>query len=241
MRFFRRLKLVSWLGEYSILLLEGFPGGSEVKASACNVGDLGSIPGLERSPGEGNDNPLQYSCLGNPMDGGAWWGHKELSTTKWLHCHFGDIFHHPFKLKTTTYPTLEKSENEVTSKVTFINQPPMFYSSNTKHLSLSFPLLFLPLQPLSLSLPPPFSQSLINFSFLSWTVSQCWLCQYFCWLASHPVGFQSESQERTAPTCSMPSKLLLFPAVLARPTDSPALWEKKKSVETLMCLFITEE
>ena len=51
----------------------GFPGGSEVKASACNVGDLGSVPGSGRSPGEGNGNPLQYSCLENPMDGGAWW------------------------------------------------------------------------------------------------------------------------------------------------------------------------
>ena len=47
--------------------------GAEVKASACNVGDLGSIPGSGRSPGEGNGNPLQYSCLENPMDGGAWW------------------------------------------------------------------------------------------------------------------------------------------------------------------------
>ena len=47
--------------------------GSEVKASACNVGDLGSIPGLGRSPGEGNGNQLQYSCLENPMDRGAWW------------------------------------------------------------------------------------------------------------------------------------------------------------------------
>ena len=45
---------------------------SEVKVSACNAGDLGSIPGSGRSPGEGNDNPLQYSCLENPMDGGAW-------------------------------------------------------------------------------------------------------------------------------------------------------------------------
>ena len=53
--------------------IKGFPGGSEVKASACNVGDLGSIPGLGRSPGEGNCNPLQYSCLENPMDRGAWW------------------------------------------------------------------------------------------------------------------------------------------------------------------------
>ena len=51
----------------------GFPGGSEVKASACNAGDLGLIPGSGRSPGEGNGNPLQYSCLEDPMDGGAWW------------------------------------------------------------------------------------------------------------------------------------------------------------------------
>ena len=50
-----------------------FPGVSEVKASACNVGDLGSIPGSGSSPGEGNGNPLQYSCLENPKDGGAWW------------------------------------------------------------------------------------------------------------------------------------------------------------------------
>ena len=41
--------------------------------SACNAGDLGSIPGQGRSPGEGNGNSLQYSCLENPMDGGAWW------------------------------------------------------------------------------------------------------------------------------------------------------------------------
>ena len=46
--------------------------GSEVKASAWNAGDPSSIPGLERSPGEGNGNPLQYSCLENPMEGGAW-------------------------------------------------------------------------------------------------------------------------------------------------------------------------
>ena len=51
----------------------GFPGGSEVKASASNPGDLGSIPGSGRSSGDGNGNPVQYSCLENPMDGGAWW------------------------------------------------------------------------------------------------------------------------------------------------------------------------
>ena len=53
-------------------LSTGFPGGSEVKASASNAGGPGSIPGLGRSPGEGNGNPLQYSCLENPMDRGAW-------------------------------------------------------------------------------------------------------------------------------------------------------------------------
>ena len=51
----------------------GFLGGSDGKESACNAGDLGSIPGLGRSPGGGHGNPLQYSCLENPMDGGAWW------------------------------------------------------------------------------------------------------------------------------------------------------------------------
>ena len=51
----------------------GFPGGSEVTVSACNAGDLGSVPGSGRSPGEGNGSPLQYSCLQNPMDRGACW------------------------------------------------------------------------------------------------------------------------------------------------------------------------
>ena len=55
------------------MIFRGFSVGTEVKASACNVGDLGSVPGLGRSPGEGNGNPLQYSCLENPMDRGALW------------------------------------------------------------------------------------------------------------------------------------------------------------------------
>ena len=49
-----------------------FPGGLDSKASAYNAGHLGSIPGSGRSPGEGNSNPLQYSCLENPMNGEAW-------------------------------------------------------------------------------------------------------------------------------------------------------------------------
>ena len=77
----------------------GFPGSSNGKESACNVGDLGSIPGLGRSPGEGNGNPLQYSCLGNLMDRGAWWGYspwgcKELDMTEQLSL-FKNIFENP--------------------------------------------------------------------------------------------------------------------------------------------------
>ena len=59
---------------YSLLTVlgnKGFPGGSVVKNLPASAGDLGSIPYLGRPPGEGNDNPVQYSCLGNPMDRGA--------------------------------------------------------------------------------------------------------------------------------------------------------------------------
>ena len=55
------------------MILVGFPSSSDGKASACNAGDQGSIPGSGRSPGKANGNPLQYSCLENSMDGGAWW------------------------------------------------------------------------------------------------------------------------------------------------------------------------
>ena len=54
-------------------ICQDHPGGSEDKESSCNAGDPGSTPGLGRSPGEGNGYPLQYSCLENPMDRGAWW------------------------------------------------------------------------------------------------------------------------------------------------------------------------
>ena len=65
---------VAWHFTDSSLVAQkvGFPGGSHGKASARNAGDLGSIPGSGRSPGAGNGNPLQYSCLGNPTDGGTW-------------------------------------------------------------------------------------------------------------------------------------------------------------------------
>ena len=64
---------------------QGFPDGSDGKASACNAGDPGgSIPGLGRYPGERNGNPLQYSCLGNPMDGGAWQATVHGATLSWI-------------------------------------------------------------------------------------------------------------------------------------------------------------
>ena len=88
---------VIWLGKWALILLSlplvkhrcvsplGFPHSSVGKSSACNAGDLGSVPGLGRSPGEGNSNPLQYSCLENPMDRGVWQatstGSQELDTT----------------------------------------------------------------------------------------------------------------------------------------------------------------
>ena len=56
----------------NILRHLGFPGGTDGKESACKEGDLGSVPGLGRSPGGGHGNPLQYSCLENPLDRGAW-------------------------------------------------------------------------------------------------------------------------------------------------------------------------
>ena len=71
------------LGEIPITSDIGSPGGSEVKVSAFNVGDQGSIPGLGRSPGEGNGNLLQCSCLENPMEGGAWWATVHGITKRW--------------------------------------------------------------------------------------------------------------------------------------------------------------
>ena len=59
-----------------------FPGGTDGKVSAYNAGDLGLIPGSGRSPGEGNGNPLQYSCLENPMDGGTWLDYSPKSRTR---------------------------------------------------------------------------------------------------------------------------------------------------------------
>ena len=81
---------VFWTSSYDLHIM-GFPGGSVVKnppTSAGGAGEVGSSPGWARSPGEGNGNPLQYSCLENPMDRGAWWAAvhgvtKESHTTEY--------------------------------------------------------------------------------------------------------------------------------------------------------------
>ena len=93
----------------------GFPGGSDGKESACNAGDLGSIPGSGRFPGEGNGNPLQYSCLENSMDRGIWGVYSPwvtMSRTELSNQHFTLLVlkHHLFKFppKNTQYFTLKK-------------------------------------------------------------------------------------------------------------------------------------
>ena len=67
----------------TFLIISGFPGGPDGKESTCNAGDLYSIPGLGRSPGEGNGYPLQYSCLGNSMDRGTCWATVLGVTKNW--------------------------------------------------------------------------------------------------------------------------------------------------------------
>ena len=67
----------------SLLFDKGFAGGSAVENPPANAGDVDSIPGWGRSLGEGNGNPLQYSCLENPMDRGAWWATVNGVTKSW--------------------------------------------------------------------------------------------------------------------------------------------------------------
>ena len=89
--YYKQVVIRLYLVKMTVILgRRGFHGGSDGKASACNAGDPGSIPELGRSPGEGNGNPLQYSCLKNSMDREAWggyspWDHRESDMTERLH------------------------------------------------------------------------------------------------------------------------------------------------------------
>ena len=73
----------------------GVPGSSDGKVSAYNAGDLGSVPGLGRFPGKGNSNPLQYSCLENPMDGGAWFRLLSMGSQRVGHDWATSLFRSP--------------------------------------------------------------------------------------------------------------------------------------------------
>ena len=73
--------MLSLLG--CIITLQGFSGGSDGKEFACSARDLGLMLGSGRSPGEGNGNPIQYSCLKNPMDRGAWGATVQRDTKSW--------------------------------------------------------------------------------------------------------------------------------------------------------------
>ena len=107
----------------------GFPGGSDSKESTCNVGDLYSIPGLGRSPGEGHGNPLQYSCLENPHGQRSLAGCKELDMAEWLNtAHGSSIFNFFWKLSilffilaaTIYIPIVYKGSLFYTSSPTFV-------------------------------------------------------------------------------------------------------------------------
>ena len=106
-------------------LYPGFPGGSDSRDSACNAGDLGSIPGSWRCPGGGHGNPLQSSCLENPMDRGVWWVAvhrvaKSQSWLKWLSTHMGLLG------KSRTLTILRLSSNEPETNLWFCSA--MFFS-----------------------------------------------------------------------------------------------------------------
>ena len=107
------------------------PGGSEDKVSACNEGDPGLIPGLGRSPEEGNGNPLQYSFLENPMDRGAWWatvhgsqrvGHDWVTslTYLWFMC-FKLLFFNCFKIESVCSQALYSKFSVLCSATVFLN------------------------------------------------------------------------------------------------------------------------
>ena len=112
--------------------LIGFPGGSDGKVSACNVGDQGSIPESRRSPEEGTGNPLEYSCLENPTDRGAWQAtvhglaKSQTQLNNW-HFHF-HIFHH---LWSTNYFLNSATFRDFSGTASY-HEPTNFYFPSSK-------------------------------------------------------------------------------------------------------------
>ena len=116
------------------LFIMGFPGDLDGKESACNAGDLGSIPGLGRSPGEGNGYPLQYSCLENSKDRGVWkaivtWVTKELDRTEQLTLTYSCIDGHLFLI------FLSASFSCLSYSLSTVDVPSTVNSSNNINIS----------------------------------------------------------------------------------------------------------
>ena len=97
----------------------GFPGGSDGEESACNAGDQGSIPGSGRSPGEGNGNALQYSCLENLMDRGAWWATESMGSQRVKSLSRVQLFATPWTVAHQAPLTLGFSRQEYRSELRF--------------------------------------------------------------------------------------------------------------------------
>ena len=112
----------------------GLPGDSEGKESACSVGDPGSISGLGRSPGEGHGNPLQYSCLENPMDWGVWWATVHGVAKSWTRLNEFTIYF-SVSLVTQSSPTLCNPMNHSTPGLPVHHQLLEFPQSHVHRVS----------------------------------------------------------------------------------------------------------
>ena len=117
----------------------GFPGGSVVKDMPANAGDSGSILGSERSPGEGNGNPRQYSCLENPMDRGSWWATVHGVTKVGQDWATSTHTHTGYKISTQKsvaflYSNNQRSERKIKERISFT-----ITSKRIKHLRINLP------------------------------------------------------------------------------------------------------
>ena len=146
----RRPHFDPWIGKIPlrrdrlpIPVFLGFPGGSDRKESACNVGDLGLIPGLGRSLGGGHGNPFQYSCLENPcgqgnLAGYSPWSHKELDMTERQSTHTFKI-----TMWSNFAPILHMGKSRIAEVMCWNMHPSKNRDSNLEHLTPN--LMFSPL------------------------------------------------------------------------------------------------